>query len=638
MTIVGSVLNSAPANDPAFMAGALRTVMVDSNGVLSKPSNFIFTNNIFTKSNLLIGTNMVFVTNADNSVTISASSYSDVSFTNFDNLTIITNSGIIKVDTNVIATRIFLTNYLETATNGFVTSSITNGLAGTNQIYILTAGSGVDITTNNWELTFSGNTNVLASRTFLTNYIDTATNGFVTASITNFLAHTNWLPSVAVGTNITIVSNVVSGRSIYTLSSIADTNYLASRAFLTNYINTATNGFGTSSLTTNDVIPWAGVGYGLSSNNPNILDINTNVMANREFLTNQINLATNIYTVTSLLQGTNILLITNDGVITIHGTAVTDTNFAHLTLTNGLNLLTNSTITLHRAGYGDAVNFEKYQMSLTSTGMNLGTFASGTGTSNSMPIYFGTWGTNRWGINQVGQLFPVTEGTRLLLDPAGYSYMYTDTTGYNSYFSNRRGAILSRTGNTGTWLYNPAGERLCLNMGTSGSYAQSTGHDYFAVTNSARDNRSSLGNDTYWMGRNGFAAATRVVDASSFIFELGAGATPTSGTVVGGSGGDVRVMLKTGSSGSGGAAAGRAGQFQLFNSSTNLQVVFAGEGTNWLGGTTTISALSHIGTTATKSITNTWYSKEVDGTTAVTNVQVYINGILTSWTKNGTEL
>lgn len=39
-----------------------------------------------------------------------------------------------------------------------------------------------------------------------------------------------------------------------------------------------------------------------------------------------------------------------------------------------------------------------------------------------------------------------------------------------------------------------------------------------------------------------------------------------------------------------------------------------------------------------KTITNTWYSVTSDGSTVVTNVQVYVNGILTSWKINGNEL
>ena len=62
--------------------------------------------------------------------------------------------------------------------------------------------------------------------------------------------------------------------------------------------------------------------------------------------------------------------------------------------------------------------------------------------------------------------------------------------------------------------------------------------------------------------------------------------------------------------------------------------------TNQLLGATAIMNLSHIGSvpTATKSITNTWYSRTSDNTDQVTNIQVYINGVLTSWKQNGTEL
>jgi hypothetical protein len=78
----------------------------------------------------------------------------------------------ITITTNGLAT----TNYVNAATNGFVTAGITNGLATTN--FVLAQGYVTSVTTNS-----------LAT----TNYVNAATNGFVTAAVTNGLATTNFV-------------------------------------------------------------------------------------------------------------------------------------------------------------------------------------------------------------------------------------------------------------------------------------------------------------------------------------------------------------------------------------------------------------------------------------------------------------
>ena len=84
-----------------------------------------------------------------------------------------------------------LTNYVNTATNGHVTASITNGLATTAFVYSIGANN--------------------------TNYVNSATNGHVTASITNGLATTALVYGIGANT--------------------------------TNYVNAVTNGFVKSSIT-----------------------------------------------------------------------------------------------------------------------------------------------------------------------------------------------------------------------------------------------------------------------------------------------------------------------------------------------------------------------------------------------------
>jgi hypothetical protein len=62
--------------------------------------------------------------------------------------------------------------------------------------------------------------------------------------------------------------------------------------------------------------------------------------------------------------------------------------------------------------------------------------------------------------------------------------------------------------------------------------------------------------------------------------------------------------------------------------------------TNCLYGDTVIENIVGLksGGQLGKTVTNTWYSVNSDGTGVVTNQQVFINGILTSWQVNGSEL
>lgn len=86
--------------------------------------------------------------------------------------------------------------------------------------------------------------------------------------------------------------------------------------------------------------------------------------------------------------------------------------------------------------------------------------------------------------------------------------------------------------------------------------------------------------------------------------------------------------------------------FYVATHNTNTSMVFTNlicdviNRTNWLGGNTTITNLVSVSVNGQpgKSITNTWYSVSSDGATVVTNTQVFINGILTSWKVNGVEL
>jgi hypothetical protein len=114
--------------------------------------------------------------------------------------------------------------YVNTATNGLVTAGITNGLATTN--YVRTATNGLvtaaitnGLATTNFVLLQNYVTATVTNGLASISYINGATNGFVTASITNGLATTNYVNGI--------------------------TNGLAS----INYVNTATNGLVTMTVT-----------------------------------------------------------------------------------------------------------------------------------------------------------------------------------------------------------------------------------------------------------------------------------------------------------------------------------------------------------------------------------------------------
>lgn len=103
---------------------------------------------------------------------------------------------------------------------------------------------------------------------------------------------------------------------------------------------------------------------------------------------------------------TTLYYVTNAIYNATNGFSSFDTNQAAITLTNGLNLLTNGTLTLYGVGFGDGSNYKYSRIQQSATSLDIGTYAAGTGaaTSNGMPIVFSTWGTNRMTINPNGTL------------------------------------------------------------------------------------------------------------------------------------------------------------------------------------------------------------------------------------------
>jgi hypothetical protein len=128
------------------------------------------------------------------------------------------------VYTEDVATNFVNQGQLVSATNGFVTSSITNGLASTNYVSSITNG-----------LATTSVTNGLATTNYVSNYVYSATNGF-----------SGILTSNGFGTNTTLIT-IFSGST----NIVATTNYtFGGNGFtVTNAGSTAVNGTYTSNRT-----------------------------------------------------------------------------------------------------------------------------------------------------------------------------------------------------------------------------------------------------------------------------------------------------------------------------------------------------------------------------------------------------
>ena len=216
--------------------------------------------------------------------------------------------------------------YMGTVTNivtsqGYVTSSITNGLATTND---------VDTATNNLLLT--ANANILsatndalatATNSFLS--INTAiptTNGFVTATITNGLASTDF--------TLTTATNVAAALTNQLSFDASGTAAEATNAFNTGELVTATNNVLQTATNSFDA---AGAALAATNNfvgtmNGTVLGATNNTL---KTVTNLVNGATNntLKTVTNLVNGA-----TNNLLLTANANILSATNNALKTATN----------------------------------------------------------------------------------------------------------------------------------------------------------------------------------------------------------------------------------------------------------------------------------------------------------------
>jgi len=211
----------------------------------SNPSNYATA----SVTNGLATTN--YVNNATNGF-VTSSITNGLATTNYVNAA--TNGFVTSSITNGLAT----TNYVNNATNGFVTSSITNGLATTNFVLTqISATNGANLTTTtNLVVAATNNFTTLVytnpSAILYTSSLPALTNGFVTSSITNGLATTNFVLTQISATNsanLTTTTNLVVAATnnfttvvysnpvvfLYTNSLPGLTNGLAS----TNFVNTS---------------------------------------------------------------------------------------------------------------------------------------------------------------------------------------------------------------------------------------------------------------------------------------------------------------------------------------------------------------------------------------------------------------
>jgi len=234
--------SSLPALTNGFVTSSITNGLATTNYVNSATQGL--TNGLATTNYVNSITNGLATTNYVNAATngfVTSSITNGLATTNYVNAA--TNGLVTSSITNGLAT----TNYVIAATNGLVTSSITNGLATTN--FVLTQISA----TNSANLTTTTNLVVASTNNFTTlvytnptailytNSLPGLTNGFVTSSITNGLATTNY---VNAATNGLVTSSITNGLATtnFVLTQISATN-TANLTITTNLVVAATNNF-----------------------------------------------------------------------------------------------------------------------------------------------------------------------------------------------------------------------------------------------------------------------------------------------------------------------------------------------------------------------------------------------------------
>lgn len=327
-------LNSNPSN---YATTAVTNGLATTNYVNTATNGFVgssITNGLATTNYVLTqisSTNAANLTTTTNLVVAATNNFTSLVYTNpssilyTSSLPGLTNGFVMSSITNGLAT----TNYVNTATNGFVDSSITNGLSTTNfvlnQISFTNAANLT--TTTNLVVASTNNFTTLVytnpSAILYTSSLPALTNGFVTISITNGLASTNFAMSVT--NNFTTLVYTNPSSILYTSSLPTLTNGFVGSSITnglatTNYVNTATNGFVGSSITNG----LATTNYVNTATNGFVGSSITNGLAT----TNYVNTATNGFVGSNITNG----LATTNYVLT----QISSTNSANLTTTTNL--------------------------------------------------------------------------------------------------------------------------------------------------------------------------------------------------------------------------------------------------------------------------------------------------------------
>jgi hypothetical protein len=384
----------------------------------------------------------------------------------------LTNGFVTSSITNGLAT----TNYVNAATNGLVTSSITNGLATTNYVNSITNG----LATTNYVLTQISATNT-ANLTITTNLVVAATNNFTTLVYSNpaVFLYTNALPGL---TNGFVTSSITNG--------LATTNYVNSITnglATTNYVNAATNGFVTSSVTNG----FATIGY---------VSAITNGLATTNYVLNQGFVTASV---------TNGLATTNFVLSSISASNANLGTTSAVNMTNAANRFTATNLTVSNIQPGSSGNLN---INAGSGNISANTFSGngpGLNNLNGANIQAATITSNQISSINPSQIYPPISTSSL----SNFVATINSTNGYCTYITNA-GVV------TATWvttnLPTSAIPNLAQFVATNSTGITSNYTGAVNLTNSANVFMGTIsGSSSATYGVSGYSTATYGVYGNS---------------------------------------------------------------------------------------------------------------------------
>lgn len=288
------------------------------------------------------------------------------------------------------------------------------------------------------------------------------------------------------------------------------------------------------------------------------------------------------------------------------------------------------------AGWVDASNYERGTIYHGANGMVIGTERAGSGATNSMVLIFQTDGTNRMTINQFGNVgIGTTTPTNILSvnGSASATSFYVPS------------VVKIGNGSGAPFITMPSTYGLVFaEYGQDGSDWRSMGTTIDGtptitlVAEGSNPHFGSKFNDSLKINKRKIIRPQRVSDATNdWISIIGQSAYTNATNFANGGGINIIGGNSAVTNGNGGDIVIQAGSGYGTNGAVSIQPT---NGNVRIGGTTTITNLDLTGVSGfvPKTITNTWYSTDSAGTAVVTNIQVFTQGILTSWKQNGSEL